>query len=70
MSDKKTNNAANNEQRLVVKNRKYKKGDILAFALCLLAALVIWVYAANAEHDSDRPHDDSAEHFVEVSNQK
>lgn len=67
MSDKKLNKAANNEQLLVVKNKRYKKGDILAFGLCLLAALVIWVYATNAENDQSRTHDEPTEHFVEVA---
>ncbi len=34
---------------LIVKNKKFKKSDILAFGICLAVALVIWVYATNVE---------------------
>ena len=34
---------------LIVKNKKFKKSDILAFGTCLAVALVIWVYAINVE---------------------
>ena len=70
MSDKKTKKLDNNEQQLVVKNKKYKKGDILAFALCLLAALFIWVYATNVEANPNRTHDEPTEHLVGISDQK
>ena len=70
MSDKKTTKNGQNEQRLVVKNKKYKKGDVLAFALCLFAALVIWIYASNVEVDQDRNHADAQENVSEISEQK
>lgn len=37
------------EGDLVVKNKKFKKSDILAFGVCLIVSLVIWIYATNVE---------------------
>ena len=37
------------EGHIVVKNKKFKKSDILVFGVCLLLSLIIWVYAANLE---------------------
>ena len=70
MSDKKTTKNGQNEQSLVVKNKKYKKGDILAFALCLLAAVVIWICASNAEADQARTHSDVSETVSDITEQK
>ena len=70
MSDKELNNAAAKQQRLVVKNKKYKKGDVLAFALCLLAAVVIWICASNAEADQARAHSDVSETISDITEQK
>ena len=39
----------NKKSELIVKNQKFKKSDILAFGICLIVALVIWVYAINVE---------------------
>ena len=70
MSDKKTTKNGQNEQSLVVKNKKYKKGDVLAFALCLLAAVVIWICASNAEADQARAHSDVSETISDITEQK
>ena len=70
MSDKELSKAAQNEQRLVVKNKKYKKGDILAFVLCLLAALIIWIYATNVEVDQAREHEELLEDLSGGSEKK
>lgn len=34
---------------LIVKNKKFKKSDILVFCVCLVVSLVIWIYATNVE---------------------
>lgn len=34
---------------LIVKNKKFKRSDILAFGICVVVALVIWIYATNVD---------------------
>lgn len=70
MSDKEFRKAADTEQRLVVKNKKYKKGDIFAFALCLLVALVIWIHATNTENEQNLKKEELLDNLSEVSEQK
>ena len=41
--------AFSKEGDLVVKNKKFKKSDIFAFCVCIVAALIIWLYATNVE---------------------
>ncbi len=48
MSEKKIGGISLQEGNLVVKNKKFKKSDIIAFGVCLLVALFIWIYASNA----------------------
>lgn len=54
MSDKETNRAAANERGLVVKNKKYNKTDLIAFGVCLLAAILIWVHATNLRYNEEQ----------------
>jgi hypothetical protein len=54
MSDKETNRAAANERGLVVKNKKYNKTDLIAFGVCLLAAIVIWTHATNLRYKEEQ----------------
>ena len=54
MSDKETNRAAANERGLVVKNKKYNKTDLIAFGVCLLAAIVIWTHATNVRYKEEQ----------------
>ncbi len=49
MADKKRGRGLLKEGTLVVKSKKFKKSDIVAFGICLLVALVIWIYATNVE---------------------
>lgn len=63
MSDKELNTAAAKQQRLVVKNKRYKKSDIVAGIICLLAALLIWVHATNIEKTEEQIRD---EHFSDL----
>lgn len=58
MSDKELNKAAADQQRLVVKNKRYKRSDVVAIIICLLAALLIWVHATNIEKAENQLHDD------------
>ena len=67
MSDKITNKSAANEQRLVVKNKKYKKNDIFAFAICLIVALLIWIHATNVENSNAQKQDELYDALTEVS---
>ena len=39
---------------LIVKNKKFKKTDIFLFVICLVVALVIWIYATNVELDDNK----------------
>ena len=70
MSDKELNSAAANEQRLVVKNKKYKKNDIFAFALCLIVALIIWIHATNVQNSQMQKQDELYDALNEVSEQQ
>ena len=70
MSDKELNSAADNEQRLVVKNKKYKKNDIFAFALCLIVALIIWIHATNVQNSQMQKQDELYDALNEVSEQQ
>lgn len=45
------------EGDLVVKNKKFKKTDVLAFCVCLIVALVIWLYATNVEINKAKEHE-------------
>ncbi len=49
MADKKRGGGLLKKGQLVVKSKKFKKWDIVAFGICLLVALVIWIYATNVE---------------------
>jgi hypothetical protein len=70
MSEKVTNKVAANEQHIVVKNKKFKKNDIFAFALCLLVALVIWIHATNLEESNLQKQDELYDALNEVSEQQ
>ena len=70
MSDKELNSAAANEQHLVVKNKKYKKNDIFAFALCLIVALIIWIHATNVQNSQMQKQDELYDALNEVSEQQ
>ncbi len=37
------------EGHIVVKNKKFKKSDIIVFGVCVIISLVIWIYAAGVE---------------------
>ncbi len=69
MSDKELSKAAENEQRLVVKNKKYKKGDIFAFMICLLAALLVWIHTANLSDENEQKTEGSHGISAEISEQ-
>ena len=38
--------------RFAVKKKRFKKSDILVFALCLTVSLLIWMYASNLQKDA------------------
>lgn len=54
MAEKKRNRGILKEGHLVVKNKKFKKSDIVAFGVCLIVALVIWIYATNSEMNKEK----------------
>ena len=70
MPDKELGNAAINEQHVVVKNKKYKRNDIFAFAVCLIAALMIWIHATNVENSNEQKQDELYDALTEVSEQQ
>ena len=70
MSDKELGNAVMNEQRVVVKNKKYKKNDVFAFALCLIAALMIWIHATNVQNSNMQKQDELYNALTEASEQQ
>lgn len=69
MSDKEINTAASNERGLVVKNKKYNKTDVIAFVVCLLAALVVWIHATNTELKQEQSNDETPTAPVESTQQ-
>lgn len=54
MSEKEINTTAANERGLVVKNKKYNKTDLIAFIICLLVALAIWIHATNTRYHEEQ----------------
>lgn len=54
MSEKRNSGISIKEGNLVVKNKKFKKSDIIAFGVCLLVALVIWIYASNVKINNEK----------------
>ena len=67
MSDKELNTAAAKQQRLVVKNKRYKKSDIVAGIICLLAALLIWIHATNIEKTEEQLRDEHLSDIVDAA---
>ena len=41
----------NSEIKLAVKKKRFKKSDILVFAICLVASILIWLYASNIDKE-------------------
>ena len=39
----------NSEIKIAVKKKRFKKSDILVFAICLVASILIWLYASNID---------------------
>ena len=67
MSDKELNTAAAKQQHLVVKNKRYKKSDIVAVVICLLAALLIWIHATNIEKTEEQLRDEHLNDIVDAA---
>ena len=57
MAKNEKKNLAVEEGHIVVKNKKFKITDIILFAVCIVIAFVIWMYASNAEHKAQKPED-------------
>lgn len=49
MAKKNNKNLSVEEGHIVVKNKKFKITDLVMFAVCVVAALAIWLYATGAE---------------------
>lgn len=64
MADKKNKRSILDGGDLVVKNKKFKKSDIVAFAICLVAALMIWIYATNSEMNNEKELETLREEFA------
>ena len=39
----------NSEIKIAVRKKRFKKSDILVFAICLVASILIWLYASNID---------------------
>ena len=50
----KENKQSAQKGELIVKNKKFKNTDILIFGVCLVVALVIWIYATNVELNGNK----------------
>lgn len=68
MSDKKRKKSILKDEHLVVKNKKFKKSDIVAFGVCLIAALVIWIYATNSEINKEKELESLKEELAVTQN--
>lgn len=56
------------EQSVVVTNkRKTSKNSILAFLVCLLAALFIWIHASNTNRAEEQKRDEQLNDIVEAA---
>ena len=49
MAKEKQKILSSTEGHIVVKNKKFKKSDIIVFCVCIVISLLIWVYATNVE---------------------
>lgn len=63
MTDKEMNGNEGN-QSLVVKSKRFGKGDIFAFLLCLLAAFLIWIYASNIQANEEQKREEQINAIV------
>ena len=50
MAKEKQKLLSSTEGHIVVKNKKFKKSDIVVFCVCVVISLVIWIYATNLEN--------------------
>ena len=50
------------------KNEKFKRADIIAFVICLVAALVIWIYATNSEINKGKEFESLKEELAVTQN--
>ena len=41
-----------NNVRLEVKKKRFKKSDILVAAICIIASVLIWLYASNLQKNA------------------
>ena len=53
MSENKNNGIPVEAGTLAVKNKKFKKYDFIAFGVCLILALFIWIYASNVKKSDE-----------------
>ena len=68
MSEKKKRGISIEEGTLVVKNKKFKKSDIIIYGVCLLAAFLIWIYASNVKLNSAQDTNNLGEEVVTEQN--
>ena len=38
-----------NDIRLAVKKKRFKKSDMLVFGVCIVASVLVWLYASNSQ---------------------
>lgn len=47
-------NNGGGDVKVAGKKKLFKKSDILVFAICIVAALLIWLYASNVKKTKDQ----------------
>ncbi len=51
--------------RVVVRRKRFKKSDILVFAICLLVSIVVWLYATNSQKAAEDKTKNDIENAVQ-----
>lgn len=65
MQEKEFDKSSAEQQRLVVKNKKFRRSDVPICLCCLLAALIIWIHVANIEKERTETFDKNSEEQTE-----
>ena len=52
MSENKNGGFSVKDGNIIVKNKKFKKSDIIALGVCVVLALFIWIYASNVKNNA------------------
>lgn len=61
------NDAQASQPTLVTNKKKYTRSSILAFVICLLAALIIWIHAENTNRAEEEKRGEHLNDIVEAA---